>query len=112
LNASIQTQVRMVAIDLPGLGHSQRRDELLAPRAMGEFVIRLADVFGLENPHVVGPTLAPARRCSPPPCIRTGCAAWSSGGEAWRSRCSWRGPATRDGHDKDHVATAAGTIGK
>jgi pimeloyl-ACP methyl ester carboxylesterase len=46
---------RLVAIDLPGFGHSQRRDALLSPRAMGEFVIRVADAFGLENPHVVGP---------------------------------------------------------
>ena len=45
----------LVAIDLPGFGHSQRRDALLAPRAMGEFVIRIADSFGLEHPHVVGP---------------------------------------------------------
>jgi pimeloyl-ACP methyl ester carboxylesterase len=45
----------LVAIDLPGFGHSQRRDGLLSPRAMGEFVIRVADAFGLESPHVVGP---------------------------------------------------------
>jgi len=45
----------LVAIDLPGFGHSQRRDALLSPRAMGEFVIRVADAFGLENPHVIGP---------------------------------------------------------
>jgi pimeloyl-ACP methyl ester carboxylesterase len=45
----------LVAVDLPGFGHSQRRDALLAPRAMGEFVIRVADAFGLEHPHVVGP---------------------------------------------------------
>ena len=47
----------LVAIDLPGFGHSQRRDALLSPRAMGEFVIRTADAFGLENPHVVGPDI-------------------------------------------------------
>jgi pimeloyl-ACP methyl ester carboxylesterase len=45
----------LVAVDLPGFGHSERRDSLLAPRAMGEFVIRLADEFGLEHPHAVGP---------------------------------------------------------
>ena len=45
----------LVAVDLPGFGHSQRRDALLSPRAMGEFVIRVADAFGLEHPHVVGP---------------------------------------------------------
>jgi pimeloyl-ACP methyl ester carboxylesterase len=47
----------LVAIDLPGFGHSQRSDALLSPRAMGEFVIRVADTFGLENPHVVGPDI-------------------------------------------------------
>jgi len=47
----------LLAIDLPGFGHSQRRDELLSPRAMGEFVIRAADAFGLENPHVIGPDI-------------------------------------------------------
>jgi pimeloyl-ACP methyl ester carboxylesterase len=45
----------LVAIDLPGFGHSERRNALLSPRAMGEFVLRVADTFGLENPHVIGP---------------------------------------------------------
>jgi len=45
----------LVAIDLPGFGHSQRRDTLLSPRAMGEFIITAADAFGLEHPHVIGP---------------------------------------------------------
>lgn len=45
----------LVAVDLPGFGHSQRRDDLLSPQAMGDFVIQLADAFGMENPHVVGP---------------------------------------------------------
>jgi pimeloyl-ACP methyl ester carboxylesterase len=47
----------LVAVDLPGFGHSQRRDALLSPRAMGAFVIRVADAFGLANPHVVGPDI-------------------------------------------------------
>ena len=41
----------------------------------GRFIIRVADEFGLENPHVVGPTSAPTPRCSPPPAIPAGCAA-------------------------------------
>jgi pimeloyl-ACP methyl ester carboxylesterase len=49
--------VQLVAVDLPGFGHSQRSDALLSPRAMGEFVVRLADAFGLENPHIVGPDI-------------------------------------------------------
>jgi pimeloyl-ACP methyl ester carboxylesterase len=49
--------VHLVAVDLPGFGHSERRSSLLAPRAMGEFVICLADEFGLEHPHAVGPDI-------------------------------------------------------
>jgi pimeloyl-ACP methyl ester carboxylesterase len=50
-------QAHLVAIDLPGFGHSQRRDALLSPRAMGEFVVRIADAFELANPHAVGPDI-------------------------------------------------------
>jgi pimeloyl-ACP methyl ester carboxylesterase len=53
--ARLSEDTHLVAIDLPGFGHSQRRDALLSPRAMGEFVIRAADAFGLEKPHVIGP---------------------------------------------------------
>jgi pimeloyl-ACP methyl ester carboxylesterase len=53
--AGLAEHTHLVAIDLPGFGHSQRRDALLSPRAMGEFVIRVADTFGLEHPHVIGP---------------------------------------------------------
>jgi pimeloyl-ACP methyl ester carboxylesterase len=55
--ARLAEHTHLVAIDLPGFGHSQRRDALLSPRAMGEFVIRVADAFGLENPHVIGPDI-------------------------------------------------------
>src|SRR5262249_48623184 len=48
-------RTHLVAIDLPGFGKSERRDALLSPRAMGEFIVRAADAFGLEHPHVVGP---------------------------------------------------------
>jgi pimeloyl-ACP methyl ester carboxylesterase len=47
----------LVAIDLPGFGHSERCDALLSPRAMGDFVVRAADAFGLESPHAVGPDI-------------------------------------------------------
>jgi len=45
----------LVAIDLPGFGRSERRNELMSPRAMSEFLVRVADAFDLESPHVVGP---------------------------------------------------------
>lgn len=51
----------LVAVDLPGFGHSQRRDSLLTPSAMGEFIVTAADAFGLSCPHVIAPgTAAPA----------------------------------------------------
>ena len=53
-------QAHLVAVDLPGFGHSQRCDALLSPRAMGEFVIAAADAFGLEHPHVLGPSVGTA----------------------------------------------------
>ena len=46
---------RLVAIDLPGFGQSERRAELLSPRAMGGFLLRLIDEWELGHPHVVGP---------------------------------------------------------
>lgn len=47
----------LVAIDLPGFGHSQRRDELLKSSTMGEFVAHAVDAFGLDRPHAVGPDI-------------------------------------------------------
>jgi pimeloyl-ACP methyl ester carboxylesterase len=48
-------RTHLVALDLPGFGHSQRSDSLLSPAAMGEFIIAAAEAFGLEHPHVVAP---------------------------------------------------------
>jgi pimeloyl-ACP methyl ester carboxylesterase len=53
--SGLAAHAHLVAIDLPGFGQSERRDELMSPRAMGEFLVRVADSFGLEQPHVVGP---------------------------------------------------------
>ena len=51
---------RLVAIDLLGFGRSEQRDALMSPRAMGDFIVRAADVFGLEHPHIVGPDVGTA----------------------------------------------------
>ena len=51
---------RVVAIDLPGFGHSDGRPELIAPDAMGTFLVRLIDEWGLGAPHVVGPDVGTA----------------------------------------------------
>ena len=50
-------QAHLVAIDLPGFGRSERSNALMSPRAMGEFIVRVADAFRLEKPHVVGPDI-------------------------------------------------------
>src|ERR1700684_3478112 len=47
----------LVAIDLPGFGHSQRRNELLNSSTMGEFVAHAVEAFGLTRPHAVGPDI-------------------------------------------------------
>jgi pimeloyl-ACP methyl ester carboxylesterase len=48
-------RARLVAIDLPGFGKSEARDDLYSPRAMGQFLIRLIDEWQLGRPHVFGP---------------------------------------------------------
>jgi pimeloyl-ACP methyl ester carboxylesterase len=58
--ARLAESTHLVAVDLPGFGRSQRRDALLSPRAMGAFLIRIADAFGLETPHVIGPDVGTA----------------------------------------------------
>jgi pimeloyl-ACP methyl ester carboxylesterase len=53
-------QAHLVAIDLPGFGRSERRDALMSPCAMGDFIVRAADAFGLDHPHIVGPDVGTA----------------------------------------------------
>ncbi len=47
----------LVAVDLPGFGHSQRERRAAVPARDGRIVARIADAFGLEDPHVVGPDI-------------------------------------------------------
>src|SRR4051812_46820128 len=46
---------RVVAIDLPGFGHSQARVDLFCPQSMGRFLVRLIEEWELGAPHVFGP---------------------------------------------------------
>lgn len=50
----------LLAVDLPGFGHSEGRESLMTPQAMGGFVVRVADAFGFDRPHVVGPDVGTA----------------------------------------------------
>jgi len=51
---------RVVAIDMPGFGHSDGRPELIAPEASGAFLARLIGEWGLGAPHIVGPDVGTA----------------------------------------------------
>jgi pimeloyl-ACP methyl ester carboxylesterase len=52
---TLAEHARLFAIDLPGFGASERRDDLLSPRAMGEFLADVITEVDLGKPHVVGP---------------------------------------------------------
>lgn len=53
--STLADHARLFAIDLPGFGASERRADLLAPRAMGEFLSLVVTEADLDRPHVVGP---------------------------------------------------------
>jgi pimeloyl-ACP methyl ester carboxylesterase len=57
---TLAPHARLFAVDLPGFGRSERRDDLLSPRAMGGFLTRLVDEAGLDGPYVVGPDVGTA----------------------------------------------------
>jgi pimeloyl-ACP methyl ester carboxylesterase len=54
---ALSEKANLVAVDLPGFGGSARRDELLTPQAMGEFLLRLIDQWEIESAHVFGPDI-------------------------------------------------------
>lgn len=58
--SKLDGHAHLVAVDLPGFGHSELRQDLLSPQAMGDFIVRIADEFGLARPHVVGPDIGTA----------------------------------------------------
>ena len=53
--ATLAEHARLFAIDLPGFGASERREDLLSPRAMGGFLAQLIAEADLGTPHIVAP---------------------------------------------------------
>jgi pimeloyl-ACP methyl ester carboxylesterase len=51
---------RVIAIEMPGFGHSDQPERLIAPDAMGEFLALLIDEWDLGAPHSVGPDVGTA----------------------------------------------------
>ena len=54
---ALAQRCRVVAVDLPGFGGSERRDDLLSPRAMGDFLLELIAQSELDGPHLVAPDI-------------------------------------------------------
>jgi pimeloyl-ACP methyl ester carboxylesterase len=53
--ATLAERARLFAVDLPGFGASEARDDLFSPRAMGEFLADLIAEADLGTPHIVAP---------------------------------------------------------
>jgi len=58
--ATLSAHARLFAVDLPGFGASERREDLLSPRAMGEFLVQLTSEAGLGTVHIVAPDVGTA----------------------------------------------------
>ena len=88
-------QFEVLAIDLPGFGRSEARDDLFAPQTMGEFIAKALDAFGLTSVHAVGldigsPSVLFAALARP-----SSFAASSSAPERRRIHSSSRAPSSR-----------------
>src|SRR4029077_17049846 len=57
---TLAEHARLFAVDLPGFGASERRADLLTPRAMGEFLAGLIAEADLGRPHIVAPDVGTA----------------------------------------------------
>src|SRR5262249_44442910 len=57
---TLAEHARLFAVDLPGFGASEARDDLFSPRAMGGFLARLVAEGGLERPPLVAPDVGPS----------------------------------------------------
>ena len=52
---TLAAHARLFAVDLPGFGASERRDDLLSPRAMGGFLAQVIAEADLGTPQIVAP---------------------------------------------------------
>ena len=52
---TIEGRHPVIAVDLPGFGRSEGRPDVMSPEAMGRFIVKLAEHFGMNRLHAVGP---------------------------------------------------------
>jgi pimeloyl-ACP methyl ester carboxylesterase len=55
--ATLAERARLVAVDLPGFGQSDGRQDLMSPRAMGQFLVQLIGEANLDVPYLVAPDI-------------------------------------------------------
>ena len=58
--ATLAEHARLFAVDLPGFGASERREDLMSPRAMGGFLTEFIAEADLGAPHIVAPDVGTA----------------------------------------------------
>lgn len=51
----LSAEVSLLAFDLPGFGLSESRQQLMSPRAMGDFILKILAALGVSCAHAVGP---------------------------------------------------------
>ena len=52
--AGLTKDLELLAIDLPGFGRSEARDDLFGPQKMGEFIVKAMEAFAFTPAHAVG----------------------------------------------------------
>src|SRR5882672_3157251 len=52
--SGLTSRFDVLALDLPGFGRSEGRQELFAPAAMGEFIVKAIEAFDFGSAHAVG----------------------------------------------------------
>jgi len=51
----LESKYKLVALDLPGFGHSEGGMDYMTFKAQGEFIEAFVKHTGIKNPHVIGP---------------------------------------------------------
>lgn len=51
----LSAEAPLIALDLPGFGHSEGRPALMSPKAMGAFLPKVLAALGVERAHAIGP---------------------------------------------------------
>jgi pimeloyl-ACP methyl ester carboxylesterase len=52
--SGLTRRFEVLAIDLPGFGRSEARDDLFSPQRMGEFIAKAIETFAVTSVHAVG----------------------------------------------------------